>query len=223
MTVSETTDEQPEKGPAPSWMPYTRTGDSGATTLGDFTRVNKTDPRVVAYGDCDETAAFLGLTVTLSTDDLTNAMVRLITRVQNDLVDVGADITAPVNENDTGHLRIDWGYVARLERAAEYFNADLSQPSSFVVPGGTTTAATLHYAYTLARRAERSAQALIEQDPHRTNPLTRTYLNRLGNLLLVMARYANLEHGDTPWEPGLTAQLAGAELWEPHPDESSEY
>lgn len=218
MSEPENTQVQTPSAPTPAWMPYTRTGDNGETTLGNHHRVNKTDPRIVAYGDCDETAAFIGLAVTWGSG-LTNEMVRTLTRAQNDLVDVGSDISAPLDGDDSAHLRIDESYIARLERACDYFNAALSQPSSFVVPGGTTTAATLHYSYALARRAERSIQLVFEHDVHQTNPLTRTYLNRLANLLLVLARAANIEHGDTEWQPGLTTQLEGVELWEPLPDE----
>lgn len=217
MSEQETTQEQPGTAATPAWMPYTRTGDNGETTLGDHTRVEKSDPRILAYGDCDETAAFIGLTVTLGIG-LTTEMVRLLTRIQNDLVDVGADISAPLNGHDAEHLRIDEEYIARLERACDHFNAELSQPSSFVVPGGTTTAATLYYAYALARRTERSIQIVAEHDVHGTNPLARAYLNRLANLLLILARAANIEHGDTEWAPGLSTQLE-VELWEPLPDE----
>lgn len=221
MSESESTEDQATPGPTPTWMPYTRTGDGGETTLGDHSRVTKSDPRIDAYGDCDEASAFLGLAVTLGTG-LSTDMVRLLTRVQNDLVDVAADICAPLNGHDADHLRVTDDYVARLERACDHFNAGLSQPSSFVVPGGTTTAATLHYAYAVTRRAERTTQAVLENHPSGLNPVTQTYLNRLGNLLLILARTANMEHGDTPWQPGLTSQLGDAELWEPTTEELAE-
>ncbi|GAB3557335.1 cob(I)yrinic acid a,c-diamide adenosyltransferase [Spelaeicoccus albus] len=201
--------------PTPAWKPYTRTGDTGQTSLGDYTRVDKDNLRIAVYGDCEEASAILGLAVTLG-GVLSNEMVRVITRVQNDLVDVAADVCAPVNGNDEGHLRIDGEYVARLERACDHFNAELTQPSNFVVAGGTTTAAALYYACSVTRRAERSAEKAIKAlQEGEINPLARTYLNRLANLLLVLARSANEEHGDTPWEPGLTAHRNGLELWEP--------
>lgn len=222
MKESDKAEEVTASVPTPAWKPYTRTGDTGQTSLGNYTRVDKDDSRIAAYGDCEEASAFLGLTVTFGAG-LTNAMVRVITRAQNDLVDVAADVCAPVNGNDEGHLRIDDGYVERLERACDHFNGELTQPSNFVVAGGTTTAASLYYACSVTRRAERSTEVAIKANPEgEVNPLTRTYLNRLANLLLVLARSANEEHGDTPWEPGLTARMNDIELWEPSGEESAD-
>ena len=196
---------------------YTRTGDDGQTTLGDLSRTAKSDPRIAAYGDCEEACALLGVVVAAGTG-LPNEMVRLLTRLQNDLVDVGADLCAPPDGPgaEAAALRVDEGYVARLERACDHFNAGLRPSSSFAVPGGTVSAASLHHARSVVRRAERTAQGAIEREL--VSPIIGTYLNRLGSLLLILARAANVEHGDTPWEPGLSAGLAGVELWEPIPE-----
>lgn len=221
MAVNDDTEKEPGAGPpTPAWLPYTRSGDDGETTLGDFSRTDKANPRVAAYGDCEETAAFLGYTINSGTG-LTNDMVRLLTRVQNDLIDAAADICTPMTGNDAHDIRISGVYVRRLERACDHFAGDLASPAGFVVPGGTATAALLFYAYTLARRAERSVVAVLHADRDGANPRTQVYLNRLGNLLLVLARYSNEEHGDTPWEPGLSAQIDQVELWESLPEEAS--
>lgn len=204
--------------PTPAWIPYTRTGDAGQTSLGDYSRVDKDDLRIAVYGDCEEASALLGMSITLG-GVMSNEMVRVITRVQNDLVDAAADVCAPTGD-DEGQLRIDDEYIARIERACDHFNSQLTQPSNFVVAGGTTTAAALYYACSVTRRAERSAVTAAKHAA--INPLVRTYLNRLANLLLVLARSANEEHGDTPWEPGLTARQSDLELWEPRAGNSDD-
>ncbi|MGH3502161.1 MAG: cob(I)yrinic acid a,c-diamide adenosyltransferase [Nocardioidaceae bacterium] len=221
MTEQQTSDEEAGTATvAPPSTTYTRTGDLGETTLGDHSRTAKTDPRIAAYGDCEEACALIGEAVTLGSG-LSNEVVRLLARVQNDLVDVSADICDPVMAPDTDQPRINEEYVQRLERACDHFNAELPQPSSFVVPGGTTTAATLHHARTVVRRAERTTQGALEHDSGMSR-LTQSYLNRLGSLLFILARRANVEHGDTLWEPGLSATLGNTELWEavPEPEES---
>ena len=205
--------------PAPAWLPYTRSGDDGETVLGDFSRTDKANPRIAAYGECEEAAAFLGYTINNGTG-LTNDMVRLLTRVQNDLIDVAADICTPMTGHDAHDVRISQVYVSRLERACDHFAEELTSPATFVVPGGTVTAALLYYAYTLVRRCERSVVAVLHSDRDGCNPRTQIYLNRLANLLLVLARAANEEHGDTPWEPGLSAEIDQVELWEPLPEDA---
>src|SRR5699024_1391406 len=129
-----------------------------------------------------------------------------------------ADISTLYHNEDSSELvtRIDQGYLSRLEQACEYFSAELPPPESVVVHGGTTSAATLFHARTVVRRAERTTQVALEQE--RMNPLTGTYLNRLGTLLLILARQANVEHGDSLWRPGLSAELQDTELWEPLPE-----
>jgi cob(I)alamin adenosyltransferase len=179
---------------------YTRTGDDGSTALGDMSRAAKTDPRVAAYGDVDETNSAIG--VALALGSLPPDVVELLTSVQNDLFDVGADLCTPiVPDPQWATLRVDNGYVQRLEAACDTYNADLPALDSFVLPGGSTGSALLHLARTTARRAERSAWELLQSEPDRTNPVTATYLNRLSDLLFILARAANAATGDVKWQP----------------------
>jgi cob(I)alamin adenosyltransferase len=179
---------------------YTRTGDQGTTALGNGERVAKTDPRIAAYADVDECNAAIG--VALALGELSPAIRDVLTAVQNDLFDVGADLCNPVTPDPAyPPLRITERYVERLERWCDEWNADLPKLDSFILPGGTPGAALLHAARTVARRAERSAWALREHDPQRTNPLALTYLNRLSDLLFILARAAN-PAGDVKWTPG---------------------
>jgi cob(I)alamin adenosyltransferase len=179
---------------------YTKTGDAGSTALGDFSRVAKTDVRLAAYADVDECNAALG--VVLAVGEPAADVADVLRRVQNDLFDVGADLCTPiVPDPKYPPLRVAEDYVERLERACDEFNTRLTKLSSFILPGGTPAAAYLHVARTVARRAERSAWALVETDPDRTNPLTAKYLNRLSDLLFILARVANPD-GDVLWRPG---------------------
>jgi cob(I)alamin adenosyltransferase len=179
---------------------YTKTGDDGTTALGDMSRVAKTDVRVAAYADSDETNAAVG--VALALGNLPDAIATVLSRVQNDLFDVGADLCTPiVLDPKYPPLRLTEDYVTRLEGWCDEFNAALPKLASFILPGGTTGAALLHQARTIARRAERSTWALLEADPDRTNPLAATYLNRLSDLLFILARCANPD-GDVLWQPG---------------------
>jgi cob(I)alamin adenosyltransferase len=179
---------------------YTRTGDAGTTGLGDFSRVPKTHPRIAAYADTDECNAALGVAIALG--GLADGLRRVVTIVQNDLFDVGADLCNPiVAEPAYPPLRITEEYVTRLEGWCDEYNANLSTLDSFILPGGTPGAALLHVARVVCRRAERSAWAVIEADPERTNPLTAKYLNRLSDLLFILCRAANPD-GDAKWIPG---------------------
>lgn len=179
---------------------YTKTGDDGTTALGDMSRVPKTDPRVGAYADCDETNAALG--VALALGGLPEPIAVVLRGVQNDLFDVGADLCTPiVAEPKFPPLRIGDDAVERLEGWCDQFNESLSKLDSFILPGGTPGAALLHQARTLARRAERSAWMMYQADPDATNPVTLRYLNRLSDLLFVLARCAN-PGGDVLWVPG---------------------
>ncbi|MBE7186888.1 cob(I)yrinic acid a,c-diamide adenosyltransferase [Jatrophihabitans endophyticus] len=179
---------------------YTKTGDDGTTALGDMSRVRKTDPRVGAYADCDETNAAIGAAIALGA--LPERVTAVLGTIQNDLFDVGADLCTPVvPEPQYPPLRVEAGYVERLENWCDEFNAELPKLSSFILPGGTAGAALLHQARTLARRAERSAWALWEADPDHTNREALLYLNRLSDLLFILARIANPE-GDVLWKPG---------------------
>ncbi|MBV9821631.1 MAG: cob(I)yrinic acid a,c-diamide adenosyltransferase [Actinobacteria bacterium] len=179
---------------------YTKTGDAGTTALGDMSRVAKTDVRVAAYADSDETNAALGAAVALG--ELAEPIATVLRQVQNDLFDVGADLCTPVVADPKyPPLRVTEEYVTRLEGWCDQFNAELPPLASFVLPGGTPGAALLHVARTVARRAERSTWALVEADPEHTNPLAATYLNRLSDLLFILARCANAG-ADVLWQPG---------------------
>ncbi len=177
---------------------YTRTGDDGTTALGDFSRVAKTDPRLGAYADTDEANAAIGVVLAASEPD--EEIAGLLRRVQNELFDVGADLSTPIAEGGN-RLRITEEYVQRLEAACDEFNQRTGKLDSFILPGGTPAAAYLHVARTVVRRAERSTWALLEQDGAHTNPLTARYLNRLSDLLFILARIANPD-GDVLWRPG---------------------
>jgi cob(I)alamin adenosyltransferase len=179
---------------------YTRTGDDGTTGLGDMSRASKTDVRVAAYGDVDETNSAIGVAIALG--GLPAELASLLTTIQNDLFDVGADLCTPIVANPQWEtLRVDDAYVTRLEEACDEYNAPLPKLDSFVLPGGTPGAALLHVARTVARRAERSTWALLAAEPDATNPVTATYLNRLSDLLFILARAANGEQGDVTWKP----------------------
>jgi cob(I)alamin adenosyltransferase len=179
---------------------YTRTGDDGTTALGDFSRVSKTDPRLVAYADCDETNSAIG--VVLALGSLPSELATVLQAVQNDLFDVGADLCTPIVDNPKyPPLRVTESYVQRLETWCDELNERLRPLSSFILPGGTPGAALLNVARTVARRAERSVWALIEVDGARTNVLTTRYLNRLSDLLFILGRLAN-PGGDILWKPG---------------------
>jgi cob(I)alamin adenosyltransferase len=181
---------------------YTRTGDAGETRLGDMSSTPKTDPRLAAYGDVDEANSAIG--VVIAEGHLNATLVQLLTRVQNDLFDVGADLSTPVAD-DPEHppLRITKEYVDRLEGWCDSYNERLSKLRSFVLPGGTTGAAYLHVARTVVRRAERSAWAAVEAHGPAVNQVAITYLNRLSDLLFILARVANLSSGgDVLWVPG---------------------
>lgn len=180
---------------------YTRTGDGGRTRLGDFSETGKTDRRLAAYADVDEANAHLG--VALAQGDLEPDVVTLLTRIQNDLFDVGADFATPVvADPEVPPLRVEQAYVDRLEQWCDRYNEDLTPLRSFVLNGGTPGAALLHVARTVVRRAERSAWAAHAEHADTMNVLAITYLNRLSDLLFILARHANKEQGDVLWIPG---------------------
>ena len=180
---------------------YTRTGDAGTTRLGDMSLTAKTDKRLAAYADVDEANSALGYA--LAVGALPDDVVGVVTSVQNDLFDVGADLSCPVVANpDHPPLRVTQDYIDRLEGWCDSYNAELEPLRSFILPGGTPGAALLHVARTVARRAERSAWAAIEQHGESVNVLAAKYLNRLSDLLFILARHANRERGDVLWQPG---------------------
>lgn len=179
---------------------YTRTGDDGTTGLSNFERVSKNDPRVVAYADCDELNAALGLVLALGSPP--EHLRPVLGRIQNDLFDVGADLATPVEDNPKHPpLRVTQAYVDRLEAWCDEYNATLAPLRSFVLPGGTAGSALLHHARTVARRAERAAWAAVDAFPDVTNELPALYLNRLSDLLFVLGRITNPD-GDVLWRPG---------------------
>jgi len=172
---------------------YTRLGDGGETHLGDMSRVPKTHPRIEAYGDVDELNAQIGVALAIAT--LPERYGEWLRRVQNDLFDVGADLSVPPG-GERERLRLHAGQVTWLEQACDEVNATLQPLRSFVLPGGTAAAAQLHVCRTVCRRAER--RALLVQD---AGPEVVRYLNRLSDLLFILSRGAN--DGDEPlWEPG---------------------
>ena len=179
---------------------YTKTGDAGQTHLGDMSRVTKTDPRLLAYADVDEANSVIGVALALGAP--TPEVAELLASVQNDLFDVGADLCTPVvGDPEFPPLRITAAYTERLEQACDTWNSSLPALTSFILPGGTAAAALLHQARTVVRRAERSVWALLEVDAERSNPETARYLNRLSDLLFILARATN-PGGDVLWEPG---------------------
>ena len=189
---------------------YTRTGDDGTTALGDLSRVRKTDARLAAYADVDEANAAIGLAVALANRELGmlhDGIRTLLLRVQNELFDLGADLSTPPAENpEFPPLRIEPEYVERLEAACDEWNETLGKLRSFILNGGTVVAAQLHVARTVVRRAERSAWAAVEEYGDAVNPLAVKYLNRLSDLLFILARVANTDShggdGDVLWVPG---------------------
>lgn len=192
---------------------YTRTGDDGTTGLVTGDRVSKADVRVRAYGDVDEANAALGLAIAHASapSRLGRHDRRLATelrRIQHDLFDLGADLATPVGDLDKAArkpLRILPEQATRLEHLIDEFNEYLEPLRSFVLPGGSLLASALHLARTVTRRAERTAVELLLAEPAATNPPAITYLNRLSDLLFVMARLANDEgRADELWVPGTT-------------------
>lgn len=181
---------------------YTRTGDDGQTALSDGTRTAKTDSRLVAYADVEEANCAIGTAIALGQPE--PEITQLLLRIQNELFDVGADLANPITDAPPPFppLRIDASYIDALEEACDRYNEDLPVLRSFVLPGGTPAAALLHTARTVTRRAERSAWAAVSEHGGTVNPLAARYLNRLSDLLFILGRQLNAEHGDVLWKPG---------------------
>jgi len=175
---------------------YTRGGDRGETSLGDGSRVSKLDPRIAAFGTVDELNSLLGLVLA---ENASAELRGVLERVQNELFDVGADTSVPFAGGD-GRLRVSQAQIDRLETDCDRFNASLPELKSFVLPGGTATAAQLHVARAVCRRAEREALDAAEQVE--LNPLVPVYLNRLSDLLFILARTANAGRDEPLWKPG---------------------
>lgn len=191
---------------------YTRTGDGGDTRLADMSVARKTDPRVEAYGDVDETNSALGVAIALG--QLPAEVTGVLHTIQNELFDLGADLSKPLRPTDPEQpdLRVTQASIDRLERWCDEFSEPLGSLSSFILPGGRAGAAQLHVARTVARRAERAAwvaaeaygtEPVAEPDrPGGVNPLAITYLNRLSDLLFILTRVVNGPEGDVLWIPG---------------------
>lgn len=179
---------------------YTRTGDDGTTGLSDFSRVPKTDARLVAYADCDEANAAIGTAIALGNPE--QRIADVLRQIQNDLFDAGADLSTPVVENPKyPPLRVGQPYIDRLEAWCDEFNESLPALNSFILPGGSPLSALLHVARTVVRRAERSAWAAVDEHPSDVSTLPAKYLNRLSDLLFILSRLAN-PGGDVLWRPG---------------------
>ena len=176
---------------------YTRGGDAGETSLGDGSRVSKLDERIAAYGAVDDLNAALGVVLA---GECPEPLREVLGRVQNELFDLGADLSVPLEHE--GRLRVVQSQVDALEADCDRFNAELPELKSFVLPGGTETAARLHVARTTCRRAER--EAIVAARAHEVSPLVLTYLNRLSDLLFILARAANAAAGEEEplWKPG---------------------
>ncbi|WP_432557903.1 cob(I)yrinic acid a,c-diamide adenosyltransferase [Granulicoccus sp. GXG6511] len=190
---------------------YTRTGDGGDTRLSDMSLARKTDPRVAAYGDVDETNSAIGVALAHRTA-MPAAICAALDRVQNELFDVGADLSNPLAVNPAHPpLRITAEAVDRLEAWCDEFGEDLPTLRSFILPGGTPAGAALHLARTICRRAERSAWVAVEtygtepagdETAGGINEVAVRYLNRLSDLLFICARAVNGAEGEVLWVPG---------------------
>ena len=181
---------------------YTKTGDDGTTSLGDMSRTSKNDPRLEAYATVDEANSAIGVVLALGgiKDD---EIIKLLVRIQNDLFDVGADLCTPIVDNPTIEpLRVLESQIDYLEKQIDKYNESLQPLRTFVLPSGTPASALLHVARTVVRRAERNTWHAIHSFGGGVNPVTAKYLNRLSDLLFVLARTANKEIGDQLWVPG---------------------
>jgi len=180
---------------------YTRTGDAGQTRLGDMSKTSKNDLRLHAYADVDEANAQIGVAIALG--GLEEDVAAKLTTIQNDMFDVGADFCTPILADPKyPPLRIEQDYIDRLEGWCDEYNEHLPDLRSFILNGGTAGASLLHVARTVTRRAERSAWLAFDEHGETMNVLAIKYLNRLSDLLFILARYANRENGDVLWKPG---------------------
>jgi cob(I)alamin adenosyltransferase len=181
---------------------YTKTGDDGTTSLGDMSRTSKNDPRLEAYATVDEANSSIGVVLALG-QLVDTEIIKLLVRIQNDMFDVGADLCTPVvDKPEHEPLRVLESQVEFIEAQIDKYNSELQPLKSFVLPSGTPAAALLHVARTVTRRAERTTWHAIHSFGGGVNPLSAKYLNRLSDLLFVLARYANKGVGDELWVPG---------------------
>ncbi|GBL25273.1 MAG: hypothetical protein RL232_514 [Actinomycetota bacterium] len=181
---------------------YTKTGDDGTTSLGDMSRTSKNDPRLEAYATVDEANSSIGVVLAMG-DIKDESIKKLLIRIQNDLFDVGADLCTPVVDNPASEpLRVLESQIDYLENQIDHYNESLQPLRSFVLPSGTPAAALMHVARTVTRRAERTTWHAIHAFGGGVNPITAKYLNRLSDLLFVLARFVNKDEGDQLWVPG---------------------
>jgi cob(I)alamin adenosyltransferase len=179
---------------------YTKTGDDGTTALGDMSRTSKNDPRLEAFATVDEANSYIGVVLLHITD---SEIKDLLFTIQNNMFDVGADLCTPVIDNpNTKPLRITQDQINYLEEQIDKYNKNLEELRSFVLPSGSSASSHLHVARTIVRRAERRTWHAINSFGEGVNLLTAKYLNRLSDLLFVLARYENKEKGDQLWLPG---------------------
>ena len=179
---------------------YTKTGDSGTTSLGDGSRTSKNDARLEAFSTVDEANSNIGVALSM---DIDADVKEVLLHIQNDLFDVGADLCTPVVDDPKyPPLRVTEEQVTRLENLIDKYNEPLSTLRTFVLPSGTPLAAQLHVARTVVRRAERQTWNAIHAFGEGVNITTAKYLNRLSDLLFVLSRHANREIGDVLWVPG---------------------
>ncbi len=179
---------------------YTRAGDDGTTALSDFSRVSKNEPRLVAYADCDEANSAIGVALALGRPS--DEIAGVLRQIQNDLFDAGADLSTPVVHNpDVPPLRITQPYIDRLEKWCDTYNEALPALNSFVLPGGSPLSALLHAARTVVRRAERSAWAAVAAHQDAISVVPAQYLNRLSDLLFILARATN-DGDEVLWQAG---------------------
>jgi cob(I)alamin adenosyltransferase len=180
---------------------YTKTGDDGTTSLGDMSRTSKNDPRLEAYATVDEANSYIGVVLTIP--EISDEIRTLLVRIQNDLFDVGADLCTPVIDNPEHEpLRVLESQVEYIESQIDHYNKSLEPLRSFVLPSGTPASAHMHVARTVVRRAERRTWQAIHAFGEGVNKLTAKYLNRLSDLLFVLARSENKSAGDQLWVPG---------------------
>lgn len=192
---------------------YTRTGDEGMTGLSDFSRIRKTDARIEAYADVDEANSAIGLALSLATVEFDCETIGLLKHIQNELFDLGADLAMPLKDSyEYEPIRVQPEWIDAIEQAIDSYNESLEKLDSFILPGGSPVAAGLHLARTVVRRAERATWHAIEAfgiEPAKkdsanggVNVLAARYLNRLSDLLFVLARVANRNSGgDVKWIP----------------------
>ena len=181
---------------------YTKTGDDGTTSLGDMSRTSKNDPRLEAYATVDEANSSIGVVLAMG-DIKDESIKKLLIRIQNELFDVGADLCTPVVDNPASEpLRVLESQIDYLENQIDHYNESLQPLRSFVLPSGTPAAALMHVARTVTRRAERTTWHAIHAFGGGVNPITAKYLNRLSDLLFVLARFVNKDEGDQLWVPG---------------------